>query len=549
MKKILSVVVMLVMVAGMLPNVVFAAENTTEYDLIPYEGMDFSETLIGIGWFGMEFYYTEVDGKLYSYTLLDNGEYALVELTTGEIILKQFEYQGRTYIPNGAIKRGGETYFTVCEGTEPEVFEFYAVRMGCAGIVDKNGDVFLGCDGEISEIYVLSEDVFLMDYPGSNMGYLYNAKTGEKISKTDHANVYDSEVFAKSGTYVQFTSDRKYHYVSPKGVISSIGVSVENNYGLGAPLEDGICLLWQGSIDDTIDGRIKGWIYNNKAYYSDKTASYLGDGIIFTGKIVDKEGNVIIDQEFDDASSVEYGYCRVKKDGKYGIIDIEKGSVVIPVEYDFISDIGVNEFVVCFDVDESRKDYKYGVVDRNNNILIPITDTYDEIDIVSGGYIVKYWPDECYYGLIDKQNNIILPLEYNYIYECDTGVFEAEKDSDYYYFNINGQLVSPPEDEPLEEDNLWWQEAVNQLGIDNTYFVGEGEARLLLVAEIEGKWYRVMPKSDSQEPEITGVTLSNAEYTYDGTEKSVSISGTLPYGATVSYTNEKATDAGTYNVF
>ena len=49
------------------------------------------------------------------------------------------------------------------------------------------------------------------------------------------------------------------------------------------------------------------------------------------------------------------------------------------------------------------------------------------------------------------------------------------------------------------------------------------------------------------ENDITDVLFSNKEYTYDGTEKSVAVTGTLPTGAKVEYTNEKATNAGTYN--
>lgn len=46
---------------------------------------------------------------------------------------------------------------------------------------------------------------------------------------------------------------------------------------------------------------------------------------------------------------------------------------------------------------------------------------------------------------------------------------------------------------------------------------------------------------------ITGLTFSSASYTYDGTEKALAVSGTLPAGASVAYTNERATAAGTYN--
>ena len=46
---------------------------------------------------------------------------------------------------------------------------------------------------------------------------------------------------------------------------------------------------------------------------------------------------------------------------------------------------------------------------------------------------------------------------------------------------------------------------------------------------------------------ITGVTLSNEYFTYDGTERSIKVAGTLPDGATVTYTNAKGTNVGTYN--
>lgn len=46
---------------------------------------------------------------------------------------------------------------------------------------------------------------------------------------------------------------------------------------------------------------------------------------------------------------------------------------------------------------------------------------------------------------------------------------------------------------------------------------------------------------------ITGITFADATYTYDGTEKALAISGTLPEGVSVSYSSEKATNAGTYN--
>ena len=47
---------------------------------------------------------------------------------------------------------------------------------------------------------------------------------------------------------------------------------------------------------------------------------------------------------------------------------------------------------------------------------------------------------------------------------------------------------------------------------------------------------------------ITGVTFSDKSFDYDGKEKTIAVSGNLPAGATVAYTNEKHTDAGVYEV-
>lgn len=47
--------------------------------------------------------------------------------------------------------------------------------------------------------------------------------------------------------------------------------------------------------------------------------------------------------------------------------------------------------------------------------------------------------------------------------------------------------------------------------------------------------------------DITGVTFSGETYTYDGSEKQIVVSGTLPAGVSVAYTNNKGTNTGTYN--
>ena len=51
-----------------------------------------------------------------------------------------------------------------------------------------------------------------------------------------------------------------------------------------------------------------------------------------------------------------------------------------------------------------------------------------------------------------------------------------------------------------------------------------------------------------EKKDFEGITLEDAEYTYDGNEKTVVVSGVLPEGTTVEYVNNKATNVGTYDV-
>ncbi len=58
------------------------------------------------------------------------------------------------------------------------------------------------------------------------------------------------------------------------------------------------------------------------------------------------------------------------------------------------------------------------------------------------------------------------------------------------------------------------------------------------------------PPPASNEPalnDITGVTFADKTVTYDGTEHSVTVSGTLPEGVSVAYTDNAKTNAGTYD--
>jgi len=581
-KKILSIFLAVsIMLSLAVPS--FAANSAKEYQVIEYEGIDFSCAEIGIGWYGTQFYYNEANGKIYSFGLLESGKYALVDMLSGEVALEQFTYQGRTYCPNGAVENNGEVYFTVIEGTSPEPSRFFAIGDNYSGIVDEDGNIIFGCEANIANVYMLSDGLFLVNTT-DNGGYLYNKKTNTKTYKIGQANVYDREDFEKYGTYLKLASDSKYHYVDLDGNVSRTGITIEESYSIGVPRSDGIWTVWRGVANDGIDGELRGWINNNNVFRYDSKVDYVGDGIFRTndGKLIDINGNIISTRKYDSASEIKDGFFKVSIDGKYGvmnreeefILDVEydfiypegdgyrvridgkesyadeNGNLILPFEYDCIFYTAENEYVVGLYEGEVEK---IGVVDGDNKVILPITADYDSIRIVSGGYIISKRVGSSYeilYGLVDKQNNVLVPAEYENMYLTDTpGIVCASNyvDGEGYvhkYFNMNGEEVPAPEGE--ENDN--WYESIEE-DFDRLYDIGtdvEIIEGVMMVGKMDDKWYRVI-KAESEEGIITGVTLSGAEYTYDGTEKSVAVSGVLPEGAVVTYAGEKGTDAGTYN--
>lgn len=64
---------------------------------------------------------------------------------------------------------------------------------------------------------------------------------------------------------------------------------------------------------------------------------------------------------------------------------------------------------------------------------------------------------------------------------------------------------------------------------------------------VSGSSQLVMTTSTVEKADIIGISFEDANTTYDGSEKTIQITGTLPVGASVSYSNNTGTNAGEYN--
>src|SRR5690606_27803628 len=92
---------------------------------------------------------------------------------------------------------------------------------------------------------------------------------------------------------------------------------------------------------------------------------------------------------------------------------------------------------------------------------------------------------------------------------------------------------------PAGADVTYSNDSRTEVGVQEitATITGSNYQDLVLTAELE-----ITPAI------ITGVTFGNASFVYDGTAKSLAISGTLPAGTDVVYDNNSRTDIGVQQV-
>lgn len=174
--------------------------------------------------------------------------------------------------------------------------------------------------------------------------------------------------------------------------------------------------------------------------------------------VIEKDGKVglcdnksiIISPEYKEIKGIEddykNGYIVVNEEGKYGIIDFNK-TTILDTKYDEIKPICSNgKYVVKQEdkyiiidkkenklVDNSFEDIKelndsyivikengkYGVIDYDNNKKI--NNTYDDIENMNSEYFIAKKGDK--YGIISKNDEIVLGFEYSNISYVSSGDF------------------------------------------------------------------------------------------------------------------------------
>lgn len=179
--------------------------------------------------------------------------------------------------------------------------------------------------------------------------------------------------------------------------------------------------------------------------------------------LINEKAEIIIPAEYEFISNFNEGSAAVNKMGKFGFIN-EKGELIIPATYTYAKSF--NEGLAAVEVNG-----KYGFIDANNTQVIqPL---YDDIRPFAegragvlyqgkwaiidskGNYIYQpYFEDMSYYnegicavkvkgkwGAIDKEGKVLVPFEFQSIGVFEDGIAEVIYKSINLYVNRRGEIL------------------------------------------------------------------------------------------------------------
>lgn len=149
----------------------------------------------------------------------------------------------------------------------------------------------------------------------------------------------------------------------------------------------------------------------------------------------------------------------IKQNNKYGIIDVN-GNLLIPIEYDYLYQPynSKNSIVV-------GKQGKYGVVNWKNNIKLPFE--YESIGVIGDNFFQVKKNSKS--GIVDKYNRVKVPFKYNYIFVYKSGFMSVRmKNGKEGVLNSKGREIIPTIYDSVSfhrKSKLYIVEQDNKMGI------------------------------------------------------------------------------------
>lgn len=196
-----------------------------------------------------------------------------------------------------------------------------------------------------------------------------------------------------------------------------------------------------------------------------------GNGVVLKdirGKILSKS---VYDDIYKNNINLKFtnGYLQVCKNKKYGFID-KSGNEVVLCKYSRVEDFKYDVAVVYGDIDDRVGARKMGLVNTKGQEVIPCDKVREGLaGNESGEYIVK---KNSKYGVIDKDLNIIIPFEYDGIGVFSEGLASVIKNGKKGFIDKANRLIIPCEYD--ETDPEW--------GVSDDFSEG------LVNVSKDGKW-------------------------------------------------------------
>ncbi|WP_298355293.1 WG repeat-containing protein [Runella sp.] len=124
---------------------------------------------------------------------------------------------------------------------------------------------------------------------------------------------------------------------------------------------------------------------------------------------LNQNGEFVIPTEYEDSDDIRENFISVKKNDKWGLIDIT-GKIVLPFEYDKLSS-PLDSFCVFEKKDES------GIVDIDGNItFIYDKQEYEHYQLTHDGYIITWQRNDnggAKHGALDFRGELVLPAKFS----------------------------------------------------------------------------------------------------------------------------------------
>ncbi len=420
-------------------NTVLKYKKDGKYGLISIDGEEITEAV-----------YEEISAVTYKEGMLlvkENGKYGVININ-GKVVIKP-EYDSITvdnyYDANTKYQKTG---FIVCNINE-EGYRY--------GYVDYRGKKIL--DTIYTEIERVTEiededDIYIIAYKDGQAGLLRNKKVilnyeYEEIMYYSYNDVFIVQRNGKQGIADRdgkIKIDTKYTNMSFGGIY--VNATNENN-------ETKILDLNGNEVTDGYIARIP---TEDGSHY----IVYDTEGIY---KIIDNNGNVVIDKQYTNIEEIGNNYYIVANNRNNGIIDLS-GKSLVDLKYNSIVKIDNTELLQA-NISETST---VSLINKNMEVVV----TMDEANIdINDGYIRLYSEDENKYfdysgkelsaeevfpnnnlyaseengkwGFVDKNGNTVVENKYDMVTELNEyGFAGIKEDGKWGVINSEGEIVQEP---------------------------------------------------------------------------------------------------------